>query len=699
MPNPQTYGNCLLVVFYVILLILNIGCNQDKSIVSEATSPNIDSVQIVLNKSNSLEKGDPKKSQLLHIASQKVRKIPNDTLKCKYFTEISLQLTYTNDTTQFRTLNREALRLAERIKDSSSISYLHWDLGDYFKKTAVSDSAFYHFNKAEKIFTAIGDNASSGIVLCSMAWAQNSIGDYTGSDITAIRAVEKLKPLARFDELSRCYSLLGDNAKLLNEYDRSLEYYNESLNYLRMAEENPLNELGIKNGFGLVYQKKGEHEKAITYFSEVLRFDSLRFKKPMLYSRALNNLGYSYLKTNKIDKLPGPFTQAIAIQDSIDDLGGKTSSSHKLAEYFLVKKDTANAIIHLQVAKTYALQNNNNKRLLEILRLFPRVDPVNSSSYTQEYLALNDSLLIQERQIRDKFARIQFETNEISAENQLLARQKQLWTGIAASLLLLGLSTFVIVSQRVKNQKLLFKEQQQASNQEIFNLLLAQKEKVEEGKKLEQKRVSEELHDGVLGRMLGTRMMLLGLNKKTDEASIAERAKAIAILQEVESEVRSISHELSHAAYQKIHNFILSITDLVQSVESSSKIDINFNYADDLDYDALTGEIKINLYRILQESIQNAVKHADCTHINLSFGADSEALRVVVSDDGKGYFVKKGKKGIGTRNIASRIQKVNGTWDIDSTVGKGTTVTLIIPIVANDNSSNIKMIQEELQEF
>ena len=57
--------------------------------------------------------------------------------------------------------------------------------------------------------------------------------------------------------------------------------------------------------------------------------------------------------------------------------------------------------------------------------------------------------------------------------------------------------------------------------------MLAQSEKVEEGKKMEQKRVSEELHDGVLGKMLGARMMLLGLNKKTDPEAIEGRAKAI----------------------------------------------------------------------------------------------------------------------------------------------------------------------------
>ena len=218
---------------------------------------------------------------------------------------------------------------------------------------------------------------------------------------------------------------------------------------------------------------------------------------------------------------------------------------------------------------------------------------------------------------------------------------------------------------------------------------------------MEQKRVSEELHDGVLGKMLGARMMLLGLNKKTDPEAIGERAKAISILQNVESEVRSISHELSHAAYQKIHNFILSIKDLVKTIQSASNINIDFEFTDELDWDALSGEIKINLYRMVQETLQNSVKHASCKNINMIFYADESLLTVDIVDDGKGFVQKREKKGIGMRNMASRIKKINGTWNISSKVGQGTKVTFVIPLVSNDsqNAPSISPREPNLQEI
>lgn len=687
------------------LVILSIvvqaySCNENKKGTIQQLTVKTDSIQVLLTEASAYGISSKDKSHLLEKAYGQTQKLKNDSLKNKYLIELSLLFSRSQNSNLFRRINKDAINQSIKIQDSSSLAALHWDLADFHQYvTTQMDSTYYQYGIAEKIYSALGDDYNSGKIIRSMAWIQNLIGDFTGSDITATKAIKKLKPLNRFKDLYNSYALLGDNAKLLFEFDRSIENYNDALNYLKKDKGSLFDIQSFNNNFGLVYQKKGEHKKAITYFTKVLNIDSLPTKNPKLYGRVLNNLAYSYLKTDNLEQLPLLFSKAIHFQDSIGDIGGMTSSTHRLAEYFLHTKDTTNALAHLQLAKTLATQQSDNNKLVQILQMFTKVDPKNAGSHAEAAFSLNDSLQRQERQIRNKFARIEFETDEFIAENLLLERQKQLWTGIAAALLLLGFSAYVIIRQRARNQKLRFEEQQQVSNQEIFSLLLAQNEKVEEGKKSEQKRVSEELHDGVLGRMLGARMMLLGLNKKTDPEAIAERGKAISMLQDVESEVRSISHELSHAAYQKIHNFILSIKDLLQSVESSSKIKIDFSHADDLDYDALTGEIKINLYRIIQESVQNAVKHAACKNIKISFDADFDSLNVVISDDGKGFVIKKGKKGIGTRNITSRVKKVNGTWQVDSSLGKGTSVCLQIPIVANDNSNNIRIPQEELQEF
>jgi signal transduction histidine kinase len=234
--------------------------------------------------------------------------------------------------------------------------------------------------------------------------------------------------------------------------------------------------------------------------------------------------------------------------------------------------------------------------------------------------------------------------------------------------------------QRIKNQRLRFQQQQQEANQEIFNLMLSQKQKLEEGKQTEQKRISEELHDGILGEMNGVRMILLGLNKKGDQSAIALREQAIEKLKEVQEEIRTISHELNDASYQKFNNFMISMEELLKSVCGPAELHYHFTYDEDMDWDQLEGTTKINLYRIVQESLQNCVKHAQADTVFISFETNEKNIVVSIQDNGKGFDPTFGRKGIGHKNIKSRIEKLKGKWQLKSAPGIGTTVLLEIPL-------------------
>lgn len=701
------YISCKITFLGCLLFFISSCNNTLQNSVETLSDAKNDSILSWIQQGESTNTSKEKRYAFLEKAVKTANEIRSDSLKTNYFSSLSFAYFKLNDSALFREINSKAFVLTNKTKDSTRLADAHWDLADFLDKNALKDSSYYHYSKAQKIYHNLNNDSNSALLFYYMAKIQSSIGDYTGSEITTIKALELFKPLNDYKRLFSCYNLLGIDASSLKEYSRSLEYYNEALFYLKKSSSNPLLEQNIINNIGVVYQKQGQYKKAISYLSQVISYDSIYYKNPKLYAKALNNLGRNKCDLNDNRNLPLIFIKAYAIFDSIEDLTGQSSTSYNLSKYYLKQGDSTKAMYNIKRAKNFAKQVDDNARLLETLRMLPKVDPKNVARYTQEYVTLSDSLQQQERTIRDKFARIRFETDEvnaenqlINAENQLLAKQKQLWTGVAAIVLLIAVSTFVIISQRTKNKILQFRQEQQASNQEIFNLLLAQNQNIEEGKQIEQKRISEELHDGVLGKMLGARMMLIGLNKKVDEKAIAERAKAISILQGVEGEVRSISHELSHAAYQKINNFILSIKDLLQTIQSSSEIEINFKFAETLDYDALTGDVKINLYRMIQEILQNSVKHSECNAIDLNFTADVEFLKITIADNGKGFLIKKGRKGIGMRNIESRIKKVNGTWDIDSEIGKGTTVTLVIPLISNDNEdvTDRVLLHKDLQE-
>ena len=169
------------------------------------------------------------------------------------------------------------------------------------------------------------------------------------------------------------------------------------------------------------------------------------------------------------------------------------------------------------------------------------------------------------------------------------------------------------------------------------------------------------------------------MNGKSDADSMALREQAIRKLQDIQEEIRGISHELSDAAYEKFHNFILSVEDLVKERCSQADLDYVCRFDEDMDWDQLPGLTKINLHRIIQECIQNTIKHAKATKVEVIMDGRGEHCEVVIRDNGKGLSTKKGKKGIGQKNIASRVSKMKGNWQVYSQPGKGTEVLISIP--------------------
>lgn len=681
-----------LFLLMISLQLIHVSCREAtfRSKDSGATPTN-DSITHWLSQENSNSDEDYRQnlSKAYDLAVQE----KNDSLKSKHFSRISYYYALIGDSLQFRRSNNLALSLSKKIKDSNALANNHWDLAIFLEDRSVEDSAYYHYSQAEKIFKSQKNDYARARVLYNLARVQSYIKDYTASEVTTIEAIELFKPLDKFYQLFLCYNNLGSVTNALNEYDKALEYYDKALFHLDKSNVDKSNRLRNKafNNIGMVFQEKGENIKALENFEKVIKADSIYYKDTELYAQALSNYAYSKNKLGDTTGVLASFEKSLKIKDSINDTRGLALTNYEIAEYYYDRKNTAKSLTYAQTAKRISEQTSNNRRLLETLELMAKVDPENSSKYTQEYIKLNDSLIREERTTRNKFTRIRFETDEFIEQNELLTRQRQLWIGIAIALFVLAAFVLITIDQRRKNQKLRFEQAQQKANQEIFNLLLAQNKKVEEGKQLEKKRISEELHDGILGQMLGIRLILSGLNNKTDTDSVLKRSDLLKKLQGLEEEIRTISHELSRASQEKIHNFIVSIEELVKTIQDSSKIKCHFKYDNRIDWDQLKGDIKINIYRIVQESLQNCIKHAKATKVDLLFESENEHVRIVVLDNGVGFDQKKGKRGIGLKNINSRLEKLNGTYDIHSKIGQGTKVIVTIPCVMEEQAEPLSV--------
>tara|TARA_R110002012_G_scaffold322096_1_gene555355 strand:+ start:41745 stop:43829 length:2085 start_codon:yes stop_codon:yes gene_type:complete len=628
------------------------------------------------------------KQVLLSKAFDELKKFPDDSSKMKQLSNISYYSIQTEDSLFFRTMNKEAIQLSEKINDSTALGEAAWDLALYFNTINTKDSVLFYYNKAITLFSALKKQSKVSKLLLNLGITQREVGDYAGAEASTIKAIAIFKALDDKKRLSDAYNSLGAITTSLGNHEQAIEFFEIANTLMQEVSKNNDVNTQIINNIGVAYKALGQFKKAEQNFQKLVDLDSFKIKDPTFYAKILTNLASSKLEQGTSENLSPLYQEAIALQHENNNVFSGATAISSYAIYLAYKKDTIAAVTHALKAKKLAETSENTESLLRSLDLLTKIDPKNATAYAQEYFAVSTRLQEEERQLRDKFARVRFQTDQfieknelLEAQNNLLAREKQLWTALAAVGFIGIIAILIIVIQRIKNKSLKFEREQQEANQEIFNLLMTQQGKLTEGKKIAQEKISQELHDGILNDILGIRLILSSLNKKNDEEAVKYRAELIEQLASVSEEIRTVSHELNSSSHKKVYNFIESVKSLVEKFKTATQaIKYQFTYPKDYNWDAIDSDIKINLYRILQESIQNAVKHAQPNHIFINFDILENRVVATIEDDGKGFDTKKLKKGIGVKNIASRLKKLNGEWIIESSLGKGTSTIIKIPL-------------------
>ena len=231
--------------------------------------------------------------------------------------------------------------------------------------------------------------------------------------------------------------------------------------------------------------------------------------------------------------------------------------------------------------------------------------------------------------------------------------------------------------QRQKAQLLLQQEQinQVLRQQEILIL-----EAIRENEEETRQQIARDLHDR-LGSMLSlARIHFSTIEDKIDSIKLQNKEQfktALKLIDTACHEVREISHNMASGVL--IHfGLVPALENLISNIRVGNQIIVNF-HTHGIDK-RLPGKTEIAIYRISQELLGNALKHANATEITFQLTRQNHDLNIMIEDNGKGFNPSTKKQGMGLKNLAARVDQLNGTYHIDSGKGNGTTITIDIPI-------------------
>jgi PAS domain S-box-containing protein len=223
------------------------------------------------------------------------------------------------------------------------------------------------------------------------------------------------------------------------------------------------------------------------------------------------------------------------------------------------------------------------------------------------------------------------------------------------------------VTERIRLEKELVL-QQRLKRQQITEVVLGAQER-------ERFELGQELHDNI-NQILATSKLYLDVAIEEREPRIELLAKSRNNISMAIEEIRRLSKELITPSLNDL-GLIQSIKELIRNIQMVKKMKIRLTISG-VDENALLPEQKINVYRIIQEQLNNILKHAQASFVSIELNKQREQIRLLVEDDGRGFDPRMRRDGVGISNIMSRAELYNGKVEIDSSPGKGCRLEVIL---------------------
>ncbi|KAF2516755.1 tetratricopeptide repeat-containing sensor histidine kinase [Flavobacterium foetidum] len=551
-----------------------------------------------------------------------------------------------------------------------------------------------------------------------LAQAYTELGDYSN----AIKLFKQCLEYKDDDEI-----ILGSYINLGDIYSRMKDYDNASIFYKKgkILCEKTKNNLGktiILLGLGENFQMQHKHQEALKAFDEALTLaDKNELNQLSVISRS--SIGNSYISLKKYKDAKLIFSEALQKSVHFGLLQNQTYIYDELKKIAIQEDDYKSAYSFFEKATHLKDSINQLQKIKEINELEVKyktaqkqkeIEVLRFENEAKKLAIANqeeamENMLLQE-QISKKnnentILAFQNASNKKKNEISLLKKDQQLKTleinqqkktrlfTIAGFLILLIpiIGLLFQYYKRLKAQRLLNSKQAEINQQQINAIVKEQELELIKasisGQDKERERISQELHDSIGGNLAAIKLQVNHLNP-SDFSMIQKISRQ---LDETYQQVRSLSHTLLPKKFSQ-HKFLEVLESYLNNISEASRIKIIFLPYPKNEINNLKEDIQIEMFKMIQELLTNTIKHAKASEVEIQLNYVENILNLLFEDNGIGFETKNHSKGIGFINLENRINKLKGSFVIDSKVKRGTIINIEIPVSQSKAKTKIKGI-------
>ncbi len=543
-------------------------------------------------------------------------------------------------------------------------------------------STVEQYKYALKIAEEIKDDDRVGMVYEKMGLAYYYLGEYETSVLSMTKAIEAYEKSKNTVRIGSTYASIGYQMKRRN-LPKSFEYMRQGISILKTTDDETALSASYNN-IGVLHQMNEDLDSALHYF--YLGFYIVEAKKDSLgIPYSLNNIGQAFFAKGEYSKALSYYERSFKIREIKNDINGLAENYGFIGAVYFAQNQVEKAIesylasmkISEEINYTYLCQVNSD----QLANAYEKIgDYKQALFYRNKNQILKDKILNEQSNKVIAELEVQFDTERkekelaiktanVIQEKEKVRRRTSILIGVLITVAFLLFIAILIYRQLKTKQQHLLKENQ-------LKDLIAEKETKNKVYK-ERMRISRDLHDNI-----GSQLTFL-ISSMDNMKHISNEDKLKFKLSDLSSFARLTISQLRDTIWAmnkdklSVEDMQIRILSFLEIAKESTK-DIDFNFDNSVhhtDFEFTPAE-GINLFRILQESVNNAIKYASPTRIEISMKEVQDSILFTVKDNGVGFEAESIKQGFGLRNMKARSEEINAIYVLKSELGVGTCVTV-----------------------